>query len=98
MASGRGTWQHSGVRTEVAVIGAGPAGLLLGHLLAADGIDSVLVEVRSRDHVEARVRAGILESAVVDLLDSVGLGDRLRREGLEHRGIHLQVGDERRTR
>ncbi|WP_375478533.1 4-hydroxybenzoate 3-monooxygenase [uncultured Jatrophihabitans sp.] len=83
------------MRTEVAIIGAGPAGLLLSHLLAADGIDSVVLEVRTREYVEARIRAGILETSTVDLLDSVGLGERLRREGFEHRGIYLQWPEER---
>src|SRR4051812_28301646 len=83
------------MRTEVAIVGAGPAGLLLAHLLAQDGIDSVVVESRSREYVEARIRAGILESSSVELLDSVGLGDRLHSEGDHHRGIHLQWPGER---
>jgi p-hydroxybenzoate 3-monooxygenase len=83
------------MRTEVAVVGAGPAGLLLAHLLAADGVESVVVETRSRAYVEARIRAGILEHATVELLTAVGLGDRLRAEGDEHRGISLQWPGER---
>ncbi|MFR9674697.1 4-hydroxybenzoate 3-monooxygenase [Streptomyces sp. TR02-1] len=83
------------MRTEVVIIGAGPAGLLLSHLLGREGIESVVVETRSRSHVESRVRAGILESSTVELLDAVGLGGRLRREGDEHRGIHLQWPGER---
>lgn len=83
------------MRTQVAIIGAGPAGLLLAHLLAADGVDSVVLECRSREYVEARIRAGILESSTVGLLDSIGLGERLHREGAEHRGIHLQFPGER---
>ncbi len=83
------------MRTQVAIVGAGPAGLLLSHLLAADGIESVIVETRSREYVEARIRAGILESSTVGLLDSVGLGERLHREGHEHRGIYLQWPHER---
>jgi p-hydroxybenzoate 3-monooxygenase len=83
------------MRTDVAIIGAGPAGLLLSHLLAQDGVESVIVERRSREYVEARIRAGILESSSVELLDSVGLGDRLHREGHEHRGIYLQWPEER---
>jgi len=83
------------MRTEVAIVGAGPAGLLLSHLLAQDGIESVVVETRSREYVEARIRAGILESSSVELLDSVGLGKRLHAEGDHHRGIHLQWPGER---
>ncbi len=83
------------MRTEVAIVGAGPAGLLLAHLLAQDGIESVVVETRSREYVESRIRAGILESSSVELLDSVGLGKRLRDEGDQHRGIHLQWPGER---
>jgi p-hydroxybenzoate 3-monooxygenase len=83
------------MRTQVVIIGAGPAGLLLSHLLGLEGIETIVVETRSREYVEARVRAGILESSTVELLDSVGLGDRLRREGDEHRGIYLQWPNER---
>ena len=83
------------MRTEVAIIGAGPAGLLLSHLLAQDGIESVVIETRSADYVASRIRAGVLEHSTVELLESVGLGDRLRREGDEHRGIYLQWPEER---
>jgi p-hydroxybenzoate 3-monooxygenase len=79
-----------GMRTQVGIIGAGPAGLLLSRLLTLQGVDSVVLEDRSRDHVEARIRAGILEQHTVDTLIEAGVGDRLRREGLEHHGIHLQ--------
>jgi p-hydroxybenzoate 3-monooxygenase len=78
------------VRTQVGIIGAGPAGLLLSRLLAQRGIDSVVLESRSREYAEARVRAGILEQHSVDTLTEAGVGDRLHREGLEHRGIYLQ--------
>jgi p-hydroxybenzoate 3-monooxygenase len=78
------------VRTQVGIIGAGPAGLLLSRLLALQGVDSVVLENRSREYVEARIRAGILEQHTVDTLTAAGLGDRLRREGLEHSGIYLQ--------
>jgi p-hydroxybenzoate 3-monooxygenase len=84
-----------GMRTQVAILGAGPAGLLLSHLLAADGIESVVVETRSEEYVLSRIRAGVLEQSSVDLLASVGLGERLRREGMEHRGIYLQWPGER---
>jgi p-hydroxybenzoate 3-monooxygenase len=77
-------------RTQVVIVGAGPAGLLLSHLLDLEGIDSVLVENRSPDYVLGRIRAGVLESSSVDLLTSVGLGERIAREGDEHRGIYLQ--------
>jgi p-hydroxybenzoate 3-monooxygenase len=83
------------VRTQVAIVGAGPAGLLLSHLLEREGIDSVVLETRSRAYVEARIRAGILEHSTVSLLDEVGLGARLHREGFEHRGIYLQWPHER---
>src|SRR5690348_6377592 len=78
------------MRTRVAIIGAGPAGLLLSHLLGLAGIDSVLVERQSAEHVRSRIRAGILESSTVELLTEVGLGERLARESLEHQGIYLQ--------
>src|SRR3712207_7582509 len=78
------------MRTQVGIIGAGPAGLLLSRLLALRGIDSVVLENRSRSYVEARIRAGILEQHTVDTLTEAGIGDRLHREGMEHHGIHLQ--------
>src|SRR5581483_11936627 len=77
-------------RTQVAIVGAGPAGLVLAHLLGRCGIDCVVLEARSRDHVEHRVRAGVLEHPTVQLLCDTGVGDRLRREGLEHGGISLR--------
>ncbi len=83
------------VRTQVAIIGAGPAGMLLSHLLAADGVESVVLETRSEEYVASRIRAGILEQSTVDLLRSAGLGDRLDQEGDRHRGIHLQWPGER---
>jgi p-hydroxybenzoate 3-monooxygenase len=78
------------VRTQVGIIGAGPAGLLLSRLLQLQGIDTVVLENRSRDYVEARIRAGILEQHTVQTLIDAGVGDRLQREGLSHDGIHLQ--------
>jgi len=77
-------------RTRVVIVGAGPAGLLLSHLLDLEGIESVLVENRAPAYVLGRIRAGVLESSSVDLLTSVGLGERIAREGDEHRGIYLQ--------
>ena len=83
------------MRTQVAIIGAGPAGMLLAHLLAAEGVESVVLEIRSQAYVAGRIRAGILEQSTVDLLRSAGLGERLDREAFEHRGIYLQWPDER---
>jgi p-hydroxybenzoate 3-monooxygenase len=83
------------MRTQVGIVGAGPAGLLLSHLLALRGIDSVVVEIRSRAYCEARQRAGVLEDGSVRLLRDVGLGGRLDSHGLEHGGIYLQFGGER---
>jgi p-hydroxybenzoate 3-monooxygenase len=82
-------------RTQVGIVGAGPAGLLLSHLLALRGIDSIVVENRSRAYCEARQRAGLLEAGSVELLRSVGLGERMDAEGLEHGGIYLQFEGER---
>jgi len=79
-----------GLQTKVGIIGAGPAGLLLSHLLYLEGIESVVLEARSREYVEQRVRAGVLEQGTVDLLLDKGLGDRLRREALVHHGIELR--------
>jgi p-hydroxybenzoate 3-monooxygenase len=84
------------MRTQVGIVGAGPAGLLLSHLLALRGIDSVLVETRSQAYCEARQRAGVLEDGSVALLREAGLTGRLDREGLEHGGIYLQFAGERR--
>lgn len=77
-------------RTEVGIVGAGPAGLLLSHLLAREGIGSVIVEDKSREHVENRIRAGVLEQGTVDLLTEAGLGARMKREGLVHEGIEIR--------
>lgn len=80
----------STLRTRVAIIGAGPAGLLLGHLLERAGIDAVVLERRSRDYVEHRVRAGVIEYGVANFLEESGVGARLRRDGLVHHGIELR--------
>jgi p-hydroxybenzoate 3-monooxygenase len=78
------------MHTQVAIVGAGPAGLLLAHLLRLRGIESVVLEARSREYVEARVRAGVLEQGTVDLLSEAGVADRLHREGLVHHGLELR--------
>jgi p-hydroxybenzoate 3-monooxygenase len=82
-------------RTQVGIVGAGPAGLLLSHLLGQRGIDSVLIELRSREYCEARQRAGVLEDGSVALLREAGVAARLDRQGLEHGGIYLQFDGER---
>ena len=78
------------MRTQVGIVGAGPAGLLLSHLLHLHGISSVIVEARSRQYCEERIRAGILEQGTVDLLNEAGVGARMQREGLMHHGIELR--------
>src|SRR5690349_21826543 len=85
----------SGAKTQVGIVGAGPAGLLLGHLLHLTGIDSVIVENRSRDYVIDRVRAGVLEQGTVDLLIAMGVGKRLQREGLRHDGLYISFSGNR---
>lgn len=77
------------MRTQVAIIGAGPAGLLLAHLLHLRGIDSVVLERQTREYIERRIRAGVLEQGTVDLLDDIGLADRLLRQRLVHQGLEL---------
>ena len=77
------------MRTQVAIVGAGPAGLLLGALLHQAGIAAVIVEQRSADYVLGRIRAGVLEQTTVALLEQAGVADRLRREGLAHDGTEL---------
>ncbi|MGA5302832.1 4-hydroxybenzoate 3-monooxygenase [Nucisporomicrobium flavum] len=78
------------MRTQVGIIGAGPAGLVLARLLQREGIDAVILERRSRPYVEGRVRAGVLEHGTADLLEDLGVGARMRREGMVHRGIELR--------
>ncbi len=78
------------MRTQVAIIGAGPAGLLLAQLLHLRGIDSVVLEIKSRHYIEHRVRAGVLEYQTVDILNAAGVGERMMREGLRHTGVELR--------
>ena len=82
------------MRTQVGIVGAGPAGLVLAHLLHLQGVDSVVVEARDREHVQQRVRAGVLEQNTVDLLRAAGVADRLDREGIVHHGIELRFDGE----
>lgn len=81
------------MKTQVAIIGAGPAGLLLGHLLRAEGIDCVVVERQTREHVLSRIRAGVLEAGTVALLDQLGLAERLHAEGIAENGFALADGE-----
>jgi p-hydroxybenzoate 3-monooxygenase len=83
------------VRTQVGIVGAGPAGLLLGQLLARAEIESVVLESRSREYVEHRIRAGVLEQGSAQLLREAGVGERMNRDGIVHGGIHLQFDGER---
>lgn len=76
------------VRTQVGIVGAGPAGLLLSHLLHLDGIESIVLESRDRVYIEQRARAGVLEHGTVELLCQAGVGERLKREGQRHDGIY----------
>ncbi|MBV9180594.1 MAG: 4-hydroxybenzoate 3-monooxygenase [Acidobacteria bacterium] len=82
-------------RTQIGIIGAGPAGLVLSHLLYLHGIESVVLEIRSRHYVEERVRAGVLEQNTVDLLNQMGVGERMKRDGLVHYGIELRFNCQR---
>ncbi|MEH7130282.1 4-hydroxybenzoate 3-monooxygenase [Neobacillus drentensis] len=83
------------MRTKVGIIGAGPAGLLLSHLLHLKGIDSIILESRSREEIEGTIRAGVLEQGTVDLLNATGVGTRMMREGHVHHGIELQFNGKR---
>ena len=83
------------MRTQVAIIGAGPSGLLLGQLLHNHGIDNVILERRTGEHVLSRIRAGLIEAGTVDLLDRAGVGARLHREGLVHEGLEIQFDGKR---
>jgi p-hydroxybenzoate 3-monooxygenase len=83
------------MRTQVGIVGAGPAGLTLARLLEVEGIETVVLEARSREYVEHRIRAGVLEQGTVELLREAGVGDRMDREGIVHHGINLQFDGER---
>ena len=83
------------MRTQVAIIGAGPAGLLLSHLLHLKGIESVVLETRSREEIESTIRAGVLEQGTMDILTDTGVGERMKREGALHHGIELAFGGRR---
>jgi p-hydroxybenzoate 3-monooxygenase len=85
----------SSERTQVVIVGAGPAGLTLGRLLERQGIESVILEARDRQYCESRVRAGVLEQGSRDVLIEAGVGGRLQREGIVHGGIYLQLDDQR---
>ena len=84
--------QVTQIRTQVGIVGAGPAGLVLAHLLHLEGIDSVVLENRSRQYCEERIRAGVLEWGTVELLNQMGVGERMQREGLIHYGIEIRFG------
>lgn len=83
------------MKTQVTIIGAGPSGLILSRYLARHGIESIVLEDRSREYVESRIRAGLLETQTVSLLEELGLADRLKKEGMEHEGIYLQLAREK---
>jgi p-hydroxybenzoate 3-monooxygenase len=83
------------MRTQVAIIGAGPAGLLLSHLLHLNGIESVVLESRSRADIEATIRAGVLEQGTMDILNEAGVGERMQRDGALHHGVELAFGGRR---
>src|ERR1700686_4906433 len=82
-------------RTQVAIVGAGPSGLLLGQLLHKAGIDNVILERQTGDYVLSRIRAGILEQVCIDLMDEAGVGARMHEEGLVHGGFELLYGGNR---
>ncbi len=83
------------MKTQVGIVGAGPAGLLLSHILYLNGIESVVLETKGRSYVEERVRAGVLEHGTADLLSEIGVGERMRAQGLVHGGIELQFSGRR---
>jgi p-hydroxybenzoate 3-monooxygenase len=82
------------MRTKVGIVGAGPAGLMLSHLLHLRGVESVVVDLRTRADIEETIKAGVLEQGTVDLLTQTGVGDRLHRDGFVHHGVNLAFGGE----
>jgi p-hydroxybenzoate 3-monooxygenase len=80
------------MRTQVGIVGGGPAGLVLSHLLHLQGIESVVLELRSRQVVETAVRAGVIEHGTAELIRQTGVGERMDREGAVHNGVNLQFG------
>jgi p-hydroxybenzoate 3-monooxygenase len=82
------------VRTQVGIVGAGPAGLMLSHLLHRRGVDSVVIDLRTREDIEETIKAGVLEQGTVDLMSQTGLGDRMHRDGFVHHGINLAFNGE----
>ena len=82
------------MRTQVGIVGAGPAGLMLSHLLHRRGVDSVVIDLRTREDIEETIKAGVLEQGTVDLMAQTGLGDRMRRDGFVHHGINLAFSGE----
>ena len=83
------------IKTQVGIIGAGPAGLTLAHWLKTHGIEAVILENRSREYAQSRVRAGLLEQNTVDIYKHLGLADRLVKEGQEHHGVYLNFDGKR---
>src|SRR6516165_4193143 len=86
---------NTDIRTQVVIVGGGPSGLLLGQLLHGAGIDALLLERQTGEHVLSRIRAGVLEQITVDLLDEAGIGERMHREGLIHTGFEILVQGQR---
>jgi len=79
------------MRTQVGIVGAGPAGLMLARLLHLQGIESIIIENRSREYIENRIRAGLIEHWAADLLTDLGVGERMQREGMLHWGINIGI-------
>src|ERR671921_867609 len=95
MVAGRVTEERRIMRTQVGIVGGGPAGMVLSHLLHLRGIESVVLELRSRQVVETTVRAGVIEHGTAELLRQTGVGERMDREGAVHHGVNLQLGGRR---